>query len=952
MRGGDGRMVPPAKKDRMNFPFLPLLVTLLLVSVPVMAIISSSVTEEVDFASLDGQTAIITFNLEPTAAAALTDADLQTRCRIAAPAADCKPWRDTSTGRIIFTVNDEPAFGIEEIGWEDVWGEDGVRVRLSHEYRSRQFTLAPGMLAQKRELSIRYPAYRAVVEDVRDSPTLSTFTVSGKNNPLDIPSSVKELAGALVIGDAFNIPRLQGSLCIAAIMQSGEARPALSAVSPACDPFVLPTTGLLVEEGAELVLIAIDTWGDLPRISTARTPLESTRADLTVSVDVGSTTVTGSSFEVDLSVDGDVDRCEVTVLDLEGHRWDELDLASCDNVRLGTAGLVPGDYLVRARATRGDSTSTGTATFTFAETGEGTVEITTDKDVYSPGENLAVFPTGEGELCEVTITDSDGNIVTRTSSGGCEPADLELEEELDPGMYEVEMEVYQGGEKVATGIKTFEIVDWRPRQDSVHSDLCFGGSLPVLDTSIPCIGPRMTCHPTSSAFPLCLCFDENGMPRDVCEYQDTCLPMPGSATACSSPSASTSPFTVVRTRGACVAKRGVETLSCVEVGEICSGTCVCLDPSDQALSPCTAGQVCTLAGCQLPDFTFEVKDFKPIHVRTNDMGDGVALTWTGVVKMDDRVADKRVHEELEASSFLGGTGGPPPGISFDGSVNEWTFTTAFNHTLAPGRYDAFLMLNVGDDMHLVRRPFEVWYPLEQSEMDIEVISVAPRRLSRASVEHGATVRLGLRITDTGDKDIPYVPVSAMTAHLGGGDSTVRADVTSATYDRHTGTWTVVVYLHGESTEADHLTLAVNHLGRTGQARTQLEVLEHVPLSMRILSVEPGTKERPLFLLLAGLGFDMDVLMDLEGGETIDKDSFSVRVGAHDVSDTVAFVYRTSVGVRLHLSAIRLCPTPEHAMPLDVVVTVRDNTGDETSDTTRVQLSGNPGNWRNLEGVVC
>ena len=929
-----------------------LLLVLLLITSPAVGVMAFSVTEDVDFAALDKQTATVTFELQPSAAAALTDADLRTRCTIAAPSSDCEPWRDISTGRIIFTVTDEPSFGVEELAWEDVWGEDGIRVRLAHEYRPRQFTLAPGLLAENRELSIRYPAYRAIVEDVRNQPTLSTFTVSGKDNPLDIPSSVRELASALVIGDAFNIPRLQGSLCIAAIMLPGEVRPALSAVSPDCEPFLLPTTGLLVEEGAELALIAIDTWGDLPRLSSARTPVVATRAQLTVAVNVASAIVTGTSFEVDISVDSEVDRCEVTVLDLEGHRWDELDLTTCDRVRLGTAGFVPGDYLIRVRARRSELTGTGTATFTFSDTGEGAVELTTDKDVYSAGENLAVFPAGEGELCEVTVTDADGNVVTRTSSGGCEPTDLELEEELEPGMYEVEMEVYQGGEIVATGIKTFEIVDWRPRQGSVHSDLCFGGTLPVLDTGIPCIGPQMPCHPTSAAFPLCLCFDENGMPRDVCEYQDTCLPMPGSSTACSSPSASTSPFTVVRTRGNCVAKRGLETLSCVEVGEICSGNCVCLDPSDHALSPCTAGQVCSLAGCQMPEFTFEVKEFKPIHVRTDAMSDGVALTWTGVVKMGDRVDDKRVHEELEASSFLGGTGGPTPGMSYDGSLNEWTFSTAFNHTLAPGRYDAFLMLNVGDDMHLVRRPFEVWYPLEKSEIDIEVISVAPRRVSRSAVEHGATVRIGMRITDSEGEEVPYVPVSAMTAHLDGGERPERADVTSATYDRHTGTWTVVTYLQGEGTDADHLTLAVNHLGRTGQARAQLDVLEHVPLSMRILSVEPGTRERPLFLLLAGLGFDMDVLMDLEGGETITKDSFSIRIGGHDVSDTVAFVYRTSVGVRLHLSAIRLCPTPEQAMPLDVVVTVRDNTGDEASDTTRIQLSGNPGNWRNLEGVVC
>ena len=924
----------------------------MLITYPALGVMAFSVTEDVDFATLDKQTAIVTFELQPSATAALTDADLKTRCTIAAPASDCQPWRDITTGRIIFTVIDKPDFGVEELIWEDIWGEAGIRVRLSHEYRSRQFSLAPGLLAEERELSIRYPAYSAIVGNVRDQPTLSTFTVSGKDNPLDIPSSVTELARSLVIGDAFNIPRLQGSLCIVAIMQPGETSPALSALSPDCEPFVLPTTGLLVEESAELVLVAIDTWGDVPRISSARTPLMATSAQLTVSVNVASTMVTGTSFDVDISVDGEVDRCEVTVLDLEGDRWDELDLTTCDSVRLGTAGLVSGDYLIRVRATHGELTGTSTATFTFADTGEGAVEITTDKDVYSAGESLAVFPAGEGELCEVTVTDSDGNVVTRTSSGGCEPADLELEEELEPGMYEVEMEVYQGGEIVATGVKTVEIVDWRPRQGSVHSDLCFGGTLPVLDTGIPCIGPRMVCHPTSADFPLCLCFDENGMPRDVCEYQDTCLPMPGSATACSSPSASTSPFTVVRTRGTCVAKRGLETLTCVEVGEICSGTCVCLDPSDQALSPCTAGQVCTLAGCQHPEFTFEVKEFKPIHVRTDDMIDGVSLTWTGVVKMGDRVDDKRVREELEASSFLGGTGGPPPGKSYDDALNEWTFSTAFNHSLSPGRYDAFLMLSVGDDMHLVRRPFEVWYPLEQSEIGIEVISVAPRRISRAAVEHGATVRLGMRITDTESAEVPYVPVSAMTAHLGGGERSVRADVTSATYDRHTGTWTVVMYIQGDSTDTDHLTFAVNHLGRTGQARAQFDVLEHVPLSIRILSVEPGTRERPLFMLLAGLGFDMDVLMDLEGGEIINKDSFSVRVGPHDVSEMVAFVYRTSVGVRLHLSAIRLCPTPEQAMPLDVVVTVRDTTGDEVSDTSRIQLSGNPGNWRNLEGVVC
>ena len=118
-------------------------------------------------------------------------------------------------------------------------------------------------------------------------------------------------------------------------------------------------------------------------------------------------------------------------------------------------------------------------------------------------------------------------------------------------------------------------------------------------------------------------------------------------------------------------------------------------------------------------------------------------------------------------------------------------------------------------------------------------------------------------------------------------------------------------------------------------------------------MEPGTQEDPLFLLLAGLGFDMDVLMDLEGGDRISADSFTVMVGDHDVSEAISYIYRTSVGVRLHLSSARLCPTPDRPMPLDVVVTVRDaTTGEEASATSRIRLSGNPGNWRSLEGVSC
>jgi len=930
------------------------LVAMLVALVHAGAPVASVVTESVDISLLEVQEVDVVFSLPPEDAAALDDADLAARCITAVPSLTCRPERDEASGRITFDVSGEPVFGLEELTWRE--GTDGtvLRLKLSFEYRPVQFAMAPGLLADRRDLTIRYPSHRAVVEDLRDMPTFSTFILSGPEGTLDLPDDVEGWARELVIGDALLLPQLPGALCVAAVVREGEPRPVLNALSPGCTPFPLSTTGLIAGGDAELVVVSVRTGGDDIELVSSRVPLSLEQPDIVVAVRPDGDVVTGPAFDVDVRVDGPVDACEVSLVDLEGNRMEHLSLTTCGRIRLSTAKLEPGRYLVRARATRGELEGIGTAVVTFVATRTEGVVFTTDKDVYAAGETVSVYPEREGDVCEVTISDMDGATVTRTSAGGCAPAQLALDEALEPGTYEVRTELFQGGSIVATGVKTVEVVDWQPRRGSVHSTLCFGGSLPVLDTSIPCIGPRMMCHPTSESIPLCLCFDADGRPRDVCEYRDTCVPDQGAdASVCKPPPSPMSPFTVIRSRGRCVAKRGLETLSCVEVGELCTGTCVCLDPSDRALSPCTAGQACTLTGCRDPAFVFEVKGFDPIHVRTGAVAEEVQLTWKGVVKVGERLDDKRVREQLTASAFLGGTGGTAPETSFDASRNEWTFTSGFTHHLEPGRYDAFLMLSVGDDMLLVRRPFEMWYPLEKSELDMEVVSVKPRRLSIADVEQGATVQLNVRISDGSGAPVPFVPASAMTATVGDEEGGVRADVTSAGYERHTGLWTVVVYLRGVSTMSDHLTLSVGHLGRTGQARTRLDILERIPLSLDIIRVEPGTQEDPLFLLLAGLGFDMDVLMDLEGGDRISADSFTVMVGDHDVSEAISYIYRTSVGVRLHLSSARLCPTPDRPMPLDVVVTVRDaTTGEEASATSRIRLSGNPGNWRSLEGVSC
>jgi hypothetical protein len=211
------------------------------------------------------------------------------------------------------------------------------------------------------------------------------------------------------------------------------------------------------------------------------------------------------------------------------------------------------------------------------------------------------------------------------------------------------------------------------------------------------------------------------------------------------------------------------------------------------------------------------------------------------------------------------------------------------------------------------------------------------------------VELTAKIVNANEEELPHLPPEAFSVTTG----QLIAYSVATTYDRTSELWTIIANFRNATVQrSDSITLGVSSLGREGRTSEQFEVVDQVPLAIRIARTTPGTKDKPLFYLFATMGFDMDIFTSIEGAMSVRKENLSVKIGKHDVSDDIAYLVSTAEGIRIHLSEVKLCPDPP--MPnSDLMVSVGVEVGGKTAeDTTTIRLHGNPGNWRNMKGGSC
>jgi hypothetical protein len=286
-----------------------------------------------------------------------------------------------------------------------------------------------------------------------------------------------------------------------------------------------------------------------------------------------------------------------------------------------------------------------------------------------------------------------------------------------------------------------------------------------------------------------------------------------------------------------------------------------------------------------------------------------------------------------------------PAVVEDSADGRVAIIISLEGELLPGEHVLSLQVSLGEDRVLVRRPFPVWYA--DDSLTVQLLQ-AQESVERSVLAHGTTLRFRAKVFDAQGKEMLGVPASAM--RLEGEGITTRS--LAAKYESES--YIVVATIDGSvGAGVRELSLSVDHLGRRGSASSPLTVLDQAPLALSILDIDPGKKDRPiLYILLSGLGFDLDVYLNVGGVEHVTKENAQVTINGRDVTRLMAYAVNTNKGVRMHLSGVSLCPdVPPQGAKLLVEVSLGRGS-ERVSDSAVLYTRGNPGDWSNMGVSGC
>ncbi|MDP7078949.1 MAG: hypothetical protein QF415_03605 [Candidatus Undinarchaeales archaeon] len=916
------------------------LVALLLT--PGSAIVADEVVEEVDISTLKYAQVDITYVLPSRYLDTLDDQLLNSRCSLLSSVTGCRASIYGGEEKVVFNMLEpSPEIGVRDIEIQ----EDLITVEFYFKYLPKQYVLAQGLMVRERGMKIRYPTHTTVLNYVLDMPLLSQFAISRRA----VPFSATVDKTSFVIGETIPIPKIsEGIFCVAALLDGDTV--IVRDYSSTCSPFELGTTSFIPEGSYDLYLIALT--GSSTKYNSVRIDLEASDIPTYLDLDKDRCNL-GESFVVKVTSSEDLDRCEVRLIDPFGNEVEERTSYDCENIILGTSpALVPGRYLIKAYAWKGEERGAASMSITLVGQGYTSSEITTDSDVYNAGDNIEVYADTEGDLCITELFDSEYNKVGEATSVGCRPVDIAADDSLEAGNYLLKTTVKKNGRIISVAPKGIEIRPWSERRGTVQSDLCQQGKLYILGERFPCISSGEVCVPSSSSKPLCLCFDDGGNPKDFCDYGHTC-----GQTGCSATKVFKTPFIIIRDQGKCLARKGDQTISCIALGEICAGNCVCINEKDQPLSSCVGGDTCTFEGCRRSTIELEVTSVTPESVRSDELRTGAQVTWKGHLHMDDQLFSGS-RSQLEFTMRLGTITLEDAVIEAEyvSSAEGWKVTGTFSGDLDPGRFETFLMVKRGEDIHIMRKPIQVWYPVGESNLNIEMRDINPEKMSYRELGYGGGVELTARVTDhTGraltGKDLPP---DAFNLTLEGAKSLGAFSISEPTFDQQLGLWVIKgTFMTNVRITVSKVSVIVNHLGRNGKSSSPFELLEHVPLVIRIKSTDPGS-QKPIFHLMAITGFDMDVYVSIDGSVSLQAENFDITFGNIKIKPDcstaegdpcIDYLMDTEQGVRIHLSNIKLCPNePPPNSSRDLKIKVKEQ-GQKAEDKTQLRIIENPGKYQ-------
>ena len=665
-----------------------------------------------------------------------------------------------------FTMGEVPRISFNTFTADD----QSVEVEFTLHYFPKQFDLISGVFTYGRRLRIVYPSlYTIRVANITRLNLETNFTLIGRRIEMedftpDLPES-----GDLTIGDTLRIKRTgdaSGSLkfCVAALTRRSDTDVLVRAFGSSCEKLVLPTQGTLSEVLYDLHLIGVRGDG----MGYVVHPVRLSEPPLAIRLTTQRKSVhLGEGLELDVDPAEPLEGCTVKVFDSFWTRRNEIHLQACTHVVVGTStAWAPGTYILEVEGYHQGLVGKATESFQLLGiAGALPTETKTDKDVYKAGEDVNLFTDAPGDICTVQVFNQDGIRVMEEDSLGCGNAELELDPSLDSGTYTVQTTAYKNNRNVGSSMNMIEVSDWRPELRSAQSEVCEGGFMHVLGATLPCIETGQTCVPSSGDIPLCLCFGkESGDVVDVCEYGRFC-----GASDCSEQRIK-SPFIIIESEGECMAKSGEQTLSCIEIGEICMGTCVCLDREKNPAATCVIGEMCGTDGCAPSALEFSLLEMEPAHVRADVLAsEGINLTWKGNVRFEGAVLGDEALAELAANASLHDhdTVDDPTIWRLHGESAGWAINTTFKAQMLPGEYEAFIVVGYRDNIHVLRRPFEVWYPRDESILRLSIKEVDPAKVRPKDFEVGFPLEIDVTVNDMDGGIVVNLPLKAFNLTFGG-----------------------------------------------------------------------------------------------------------------------------------------------------------------------------------------
>ena len=886
----------------------------------------NEIVEVVDATSLGLLTTTVRYSLSPDQVRGLTEADLRMRCATLSGVLECTASLESTA--VVFSVLSYPRLDVRSLDID----ENEVVADLLLEYTPLQFVLCDGLRAGTRSLSILYPSHTTSFGSVRGIPYRTSFVTRLERRPLGISLYKNEYT----LGEPIPLPRLGGRLCAAHVdMVEGEG----TLTTYRCSNHTLTLPAELQPGTHTLTLVRLE-----PKIAyVAKFSTRFRAAELELALRLkDDRAALGEPINLTVTSSEELTGCSVHILDRHGVSVDAVTYAACDTVMLGTQpSWEPGEYVVRLRGFAGRVSGVASIRVVLEDTGLKDAELALEKQTYEPGEDIRPaidVPGATGKERTVTeLVDTSGESIDSQEVNGLDGTVIPVTPDTPPGDYVVRTKVYDDEGVVAVASRAIHVTEWQPA--SRRSSLCPRGSLAVEDDSIACIAEGDVCVPTSSDVPVCLCFDEGGDPAHVCSFGQRCA-----ADGCTG--GPDSPYTIVFEQSRCRARRGITTLPCIGQGEVCFGNCVCLDENNIPLSPCNTGDVCAPAGCEDAGIVLRLDAMTPGHAGVDELEDGIKVTWTGFLKRGDRFLGSMATRDINITARLGSLKSVETGFEHVSLDKGWQFWARFSGDLPPGHSTLFLIIRYENDtVHVVRRPFALHVPADERGLNVSIDVLTPQMVSLESLRIGTAVRVLAEVRDDEAEPVTDLATEDFTLSFGA----VKARSLSAQFEPASKRWRVVGTLEGK-VAADKLTLKIDSLGRQASASSPLSVVEHLPLTLEMSRIRPGTGDNPLYSILLGIGFNMDIHLDLEGADLVREEDFKVSIGERDVTSSLAYIMSTPSGVRLHLSRVKLCPDaprPGDPVPVEVFVT---SEGVTVRDRIYITVQGNPGAWSDTASV--